>query len=50
MNVNYRQQAPPHLTFASPWAKPNLAMDQELHQCFHSLKVRMHEIKNSHLD
>ena len=38
MNVNYHQQAPPYLTFASPWAKPNSAMDQELLQCFHFLK------------
>jgi hypothetical protein len=32
IGVSDRQQAPPHLTFASPWAKPNLVMDQELLQ------------------
>ena len=26
---NYHQQTPPSLTFAHPWAMPNLAMDQE---------------------
>jgi hypothetical protein len=30
IDINDRQQAPPHLTFASPWTKPNLVMDQEL--------------------
>ena len=29
MNDNYHQQTPPSLTFASPWAKLNLAMDQK---------------------
>ena len=47
MNVNYHQQAPPHLTFASPRAKPNSAMDQELLQCFNSSKVHRCSIKNS---
>jgi uncharacterized membrane protein (DUF106 family) len=50
MVVNYRQQAPPSLTFASPWAKLNLAMDQESLQSFHALKVHMRSIKNSPLD
>ena len=26
---NYRQQTPPSLIFASPWAKLNLSMDQK---------------------
>ena len=30
MYDNYHQQTPPSLTFASPWAKLNLSMDQEL--------------------
>ena len=47
IGVNDRQQAPPHLTFASPWAKPNSVMDQELLQCFHASKVHMCSIKNS---
>ena len=29
MSVNYRQQTPPSLTFARPWAKLNLATDQK---------------------
>ena len=29
MYDNYRQQTLPSLTFASPWAKINLLMDQE---------------------
>ena len=29
MYDNYRQQTPPNLSFASPWAKLNLSMDQE---------------------
>ena len=38
---------PPSLSFASPWAKVNSAMDQELLQCFHTSKVHMCSIKNS---
>ena len=30
MDDNYSQQTPPSLTFARPWAMPNLAMDLEL--------------------
>ena len=33
IGVSDHQQAPPSLTFASPWAKLNSAMDQELLQC-----------------
>ena len=29
MDGKYRQQTPPSLTFAHPWAMPNLAMNQE---------------------
>ena len=50
IDVNDRQQAPPHLIFASSWAKPNSAMDQELLQCFHTSKVHWCSIKNSPLD
>ena len=43
MVVNYRQQAPLSLTFASPLAKLNSTkMDHELLRCFHSSKVHMH--------
>jgi hypothetical protein len=38
---------PLSLTFASPLAKLNSAMDQELLQCFHASKVHMCSIKNS---
>jgi hypothetical protein len=52
LNLGFKehQQVPPHLTFASPWAKPNSTMDQELLQCFHASKVHMCSIKNSPLD
>jgi hypothetical protein len=50
IDVNDRQHAPPHLTFAHPWAKLNSAMDQELLQFFHFLKVHMRSIKNSPMD
>ena len=30
MDGNYRQQTPPSLTFACPWAMPNLGMDQKV--------------------
>ena len=30
LDDNYRQQNPPSLTFARPWAMPNLAMDQKV--------------------
>jgi hypothetical protein len=44
--VNYHQQAPPSLTFASPLVKLNSAkLDQELLQCFHTSKVHMRSIK-----
>ena len=36
IDVSDRQQFPPRLTFASPWAKLNSPMDQELLQCFHA--------------
>jgi hypothetical protein len=43
MIVNYRQQGPPSLTFASLLAKLNSAkIDHELLQCFHVSKVHMH--------
>jgi hypothetical protein len=39
---NYREQAPPSLTFASPLAKLNSAnFDQELLICFHASKVHI---------
>jgi hypothetical protein len=38
IDVNDRQQAPPSLTFASPLAKPNSAIDQELLQMLLRLK------------
>jgi hypothetical protein len=50
IDVIDRQQAPPHLTFASPWAKLNLTMDQELLQSFHASKVHKSSIKNYPLD
>jgi hypothetical protein len=50
MVVNYRQQALPSLTFASPLAKLNLAMDKELLQYFHASKIHMRWIKISPLD
>ena len=30
MDGNYSQQTPPSLTFAHPWAMPNLAMDKKV--------------------
>jgi hypothetical protein len=50
MSISDRQQVPPSLTFASPWAKPISTMDQELLQCFHASKVPMRSNKNSPLD
>jgi hypothetical protein len=49
---NFRQQAPPSLTFASSLSKLDLAkkLDQELLQCFHASKVHMRLNKNSPLD
>jgi hypothetical protein len=41
MSNSDRQQVPPSLTFASPWAKLISTMDQELLQCFYALKVYM---------
>jgi hypothetical protein len=38
IDVSDRQQAPPSLTFGSPLAKPNSAMDQELLQMLLGLK------------
>jgi hypothetical protein len=41
MSNSDRQQVPPSLTFASPWAKPISTMDQELLLCFYVSKVHM---------
>jgi hypothetical protein len=50
IGVSDHKQAPPHLTFASPLAKLNLAMDPELLQCFYVSKVHMRSNKNSPSD
>ena len=39
IDINNHQQVPPSLTFVSPWAKLNSAIDQKLLQCFHASKV-----------
>jgi hypothetical protein len=49
MLVNYRQQVPPSLTFASPIAKPNLAMDTRVLEiwkyCSYSSKAHMYSTR-----
>ena len=45
IDIKNRQQVSPSIPFASPWAKLNSAMDQELLQYFHASKVHRHSIK-----